>query len=118
MTCRVASWGLALGLAVWALGCGGGGDKGATQLSSEEKEKKVAEARAKLDKADRALVEAQDYCPIMRTTRLGSMGVPIKLTLKGKAVFVCCERCKSEAEDDPAGALKALAELKAHKGKK
>jgi hypothetical protein len=41
------------------------------------------------------------------------MGVPVKLTLDGKALFICCEGCKDAAAADPPGMFSAVEELKA-----
>ncbi len=73
----------------------------------------VAAERAKLSPADRALVEAQEWCVISTDGRLGSMGPPIKLDIKGRPVFVCCKGCKKEAEADPDKTLATVAELTA-----
>jgi len=73
----------------------------------------VAAERAKLTPADRALVEAQEWCVISTEERLGSMGPPIKLDFKGRPVFVCCKGCKKKAEANPDRTLATLDELKA-----
>jgi len=73
----------------------------------------VAAERAKLTPADRALVEAQEWCVISTEERLGSMGPPIKLDVKGRPVFVCCKGCKKKAEANPDRTLATLDELKA-----
>ena len=73
----------------------------------------VAAERAKLDPADRALVEAQEWCVVRTDERLGSMGAPIKLDIKGQPVFICCKGCKRKAEADPDKTLAKVAELKA-----
>jgi len=113
MAYRVASAALALCLAALIVGCADRGKE--KELSaSEQKEKKIAEARAKLDAADRALVDAQDYCPVMPEKRLGEMGVPVKIELKGQPVFLCCKGCKRTAESDPDGTLKVVKDLKAN----
>jgi hypothetical protein len=41
------------------------------------------------------------------------MGVPIKLTLKGQTVFLCCSGCQDKAESDPEKTLKTIADAKA-----
>lgn len=64
-------------------------------------EKKIKAVLDKLPEADRSLAEKQRFCPMMDTTRLGSMGAPVKLMLDGKPVFVCCKECAEEAKDDP-----------------
>lgn len=50
----------------------------------------------KLSEADRVLALAQATCPVTHEP-LGSMGVPIKVDLAGKPVFLCCAGCKDEA---------------------
>lgn len=73
---------------------------------------KIRAALAKLPPEDRALAEAQRLCPVTDEP-LGSMGMPIKLILKGQAVFVCCKACRADAEKDPDGMLKKVASFKA-----
>ena len=73
----------------------------------------VAAERAKLSPADRALVEAQEWCVISTDERLGSMGTPLKLDIKGQPVFVCCKGCRKKAEADPDKTLAKAEELKA-----
>jgi hypothetical protein len=36
------------------------------------------------------------------------MGVPVKITLRGKPVFLCCQGCVGKAKRDPEGVLKKL----------
>ena len=66
---------------------------------------------AKLSTPDRRLAEAQKFCPV-RGTRLGAMGTPVKLLLKGQPVFLCCKDCVKKANDDPD---KTLAEVEKQK---
>jgi hypothetical protein len=68
---------------------------------------KIQEALAKLSPEDRALAEAQRVCP-KSGMRLGSMGTPVKLMLKGEPVFICCSSCKEEVDKDPDAALKKV----------
>ena len=68
---------------------------------------------AKLPPDDRALAEAQRWCVVNDDERLGSMGVPLKLDIKGRPVFVCCKGCKKKAEANPDRTLATLDELKA-----
>lgn len=73
------------------------------------------EVKASLDKLspeDRTFAVAQKTCPITGEP-LGSMGVPLKLTLKDQVVFLCCSSCKKKAESDPEKTLKAVADAKA-----
>src|SRR4051812_18956170 len=78
---------------------------------------KIKENLGKLSEADRKLAEQQKMCPI-EDEPLGSVGVPIKLEVKGKPVFICCKGCKETVEKDPEGTLKKVEELKKKYGKK
>ncbi len=64
---------------------------------AKDKDKDIREALAKLSPEDRALAEAQKTCP-QSGQPLGSMDVPVKLTVKGKPVFICCEGCRDAVE--------------------
>ena len=72
----------------------------------------VAVERKKLSAADRSMVEDQEWCVVMTDERLGAMGPPIKLTIKGETVFICCKGCKKTAEKNPDETLAKLKELK------
>ena len=80
-------------------------------LVEVEKLKKIAAAMAKLKAEDRKLAEEQGFCAVMTKKRLGSMGTPVKLDIKGKTVFLCCKGCEGEAEADPDATLKKAAQL-------
>ena len=75
----------------------------------------VAAERAKLSAEDRALVEAQEWCAVSSDERLGAMGPPLKLDVRGRPVFVCCKGCQRKALADPDATLAKVAELKAKK---
>jgi len=71
-----------------------------------------------LEGNDKVLADRQAYCPVMSDTKLGEMGPPVKLVVKGKEgreepVFVCCKGCKRKALADPDQTLAKVAELKA-----
>ncbi|MGD0655692.1 MAG: efflux RND transporter periplasmic adaptor subunit [Thermoguttaceae bacterium] len=66
---------------------------------------------AKLPPEDQKPAAEQKFCPITGAL-LGSMGVPVKITLKGQAVFLCCPGCVGEAKKDPEKTLQKIAELK------
>ncbi|MCE9567750.1 MAG: hypothetical protein K8U57_37605 [Planctomycetes bacterium] len=87
----------------------------ATGLSKSEETvpSEVAVERTKLSPADRALVEAQEWCVVNTEERLGSMGPPVKLEVKGRSVFICCKGCKQKAEADPEQTLAKAEELTA-----
>ena len=90
-------------------------DTGATRPAASGKAggDNVPAERAKLSPEDRALVEAQEWCVVQTDERLGSMGPPIKLEVKGQPVFVCCKACQKKAEKDPDATVAKVEELKA-----
>ena len=80
-------------------------DDGATET---EDSSEIDEAMKGLSEADQKLARAQKDCPVTDEA-LGSMGVPIKVEVKGKTVFLCCAGCKKKIFRDPD---KYLAKLK------
>lgn len=74
--------------------------------------KKVNAALAKLSATDRELAEAQRFCAVMKESRLGAMGKPVKLLIDGKPVFLCCAACEAEAKANPKDTIARVAELK------
>jgi Cu(I)/Ag(I) efflux system membrane fusion protein len=80
---------------------------------TEDEEAKVKAVLAKLSPADRRLAEAQGFCAVLEDSRLGSMGPPVKVLVKGQPVFLCCKGCAGEARDHPDQTLARVAELKA-----
>ncbi len=107
----------ALMLSAAVLGCGGA-SKPNTQAKDTPTVDAVAEERAKLSAEDRSLVEAQEWCVVQIDERLGSMGPPIKLTIKGQPVFICCKGCQKKAEADSDKTIAKLEELMAKKMQK
>ena len=49
----------------------------------------------------------------MEDSRLGEMGPPIKLDVKGQAVFICCKGCRSKALREADKTLAKVAQFKA-----
>jgi len=103
-------------------GCGGSTDKqdqqkpAAAPTGSRESDKAHAADKAddtpgfaELSVEDRALAEKQKVCPVSGE-RLGAMGKPVKITVKGQTVFLCCAGCEETIKKDPD---KYLAKLKA-----
>ena len=74
--------------------------------------KEIAKERALLSAEDRKLVDAQEWCAISTEQRLGEMGAPIKLNIKGKPVFICCKGCTKKAEAMPDETLAQVEKLK------
>lgn len=62
-----------------------------------------------LPEADRKLARAQRICPVT-SAPLGSMGVPVKIALRGQTVFLCCKGCMGKAKRSPDEMLKKLAD--------
>ena len=83
------------------------------KVATSQENDEITAVRAKLSPEDKALVEAQEWCVISTEERLGSMGAPIKLDIKGQPVFVCCAGCQKKAKADPDATLAKVAELKA-----
>lgn len=52
------------------------------------------------DEAERAAAIAQGICPVSGEP-LGSMGKPIKLTVEGREVYICCSGCEDALREDP-----------------
>jgi uncharacterized protein (TIGR03000 family) len=71
----------------------------------------ISENLAKLSVDDRKLAEAQNVCPLTGDP-LGSLGVPERIMLKGKPVFLCCKECIEKAKADPDKTLAKLKELR------
>jgi membrane fusion protein, copper/silver efflux system len=97
---------------------GGSGGSKAKQASvvrpttPEDPEAKIKSALAKLTPDDRTLAESQRFCPVLPTSRLGSMGIPLKLTVDGETVFVCCSGCRKKALSDPSETLATVKKLR------
>ena len=59
-----------------------------------------AEEFAALSPADQAAAAAQEICPVSGQP-LGSMGTPVKVTVEGREVFLCCAGCEPAITQDP-----------------
>lgn len=71
----------------------------------ETVDRKITEALAQLPAEDRAAAEQQKTCPVSGEL-LGSMGVPVKVHVAGRDVFICCEGCRGDLMSDPDKYLK------------
>jgi uncharacterized protein (TIGR03000 family) len=77
----------------------------------------TAEVKANLDKLDpedKKLAEAQTFCAVQNGIRLGAMGVPVKVMVKGQPVLLCCEGCVDRAKNKPDQVLDNVQKLKEH----
>ena len=73
--------------------------------------KTEAGAASALSADDRKLIEKQKVCPVSGEP-LGTMGDPVKVVVKGRTVFLCCDGCKEALMADPDKYLKKLDEKK------
>jgi hypothetical protein len=80
-----------------------------TKVKEDSAAAEIRAALAKLSALDRRLAEEQRFCPIHSEGRLGEMGTPFIVEIKGQKVFLCCKGCKDDALKDPD---KTLAEVK------
>ncbi len=67
---------------------------------------------AELTEADRAAAMKQHVCPVTGEM-LGTMGKPIKVSVKDHDVWICCDGCTKQLQDAPD---KYLAKLQSHAG--
>jgi YHS domain-containing protein len=95
----------AVGGFAW-LGCSQGPPASSTPTASDAMTKtdataaKMPEGFEKLSAADQTAALAQKVCPVSGE-KLGEMGTPFKVTVKGRDVFLCCPSCKEDLEKDP-----------------
>jgi hypothetical protein len=57
-------------------------------------------AKVELTDADRKAIDVQKVCPVGGAD-LGSMGDPVKVAVKGRDVYLCCEHCREALLADP-----------------
>jgi hypothetical protein len=58
------------------------------------------EGIAQLAAADQVAALRQRTCPVTQEP-LGSMGKPIRVTVGGQSIFVCCEGCVAAVQRNP-----------------
>jgi YHS domain-containing protein len=136
---RIASWVVALGLAVIVSGCSSQApqEKQKATMPAEKSAQVepaapgehaghatheghqrteatpagVPEGLAELSADDRAAAEKQRVCPVSGDV-LGAQGKPYKVTVKGQTVFLCCPDCEKQLKKNPD---KYLAKMKVNK---
>jgi hypothetical protein len=59
---------------------------------------------------DQVAIDRQKLCPVTGEA-LGSMGPPVRVTVDGRTVFLCCKSCEPALRNDPA---KYLSKLRDH----
>jgi hypothetical protein len=82
-----------------------------TGAADSKEADKIKANLAKLSSEDRALAEQQKLCPDTGEP-LGSMGVPVKIMVKGEPVFICCKGCAEDVRNNPDKTLEKVKELK------
>jgi uncharacterized protein (TIGR03000 family) len=65
--------------------------------ASKDLEKGIAAALGKLPPEDWKVAEQHRFCAVQEGIRLGSMGPPVKVWVKGQPVFLCCPACQAAA---------------------
>jgi uncharacterized protein (TIGR03000 family) len=73
----------------------------------------LAGALEELSPADRKLASGQKFCAVQPENLLGAMGKPVKVTIKGQPVFLCCAECVKQARSAPERTLARARELRA-----
>jgi YHS domain-containing protein len=68
--------------------------------ATESPAAKMPEGFEKLSASDQIAALKQKICPVSGE-KLGEMGTPIKVSVKGRDVFLCCPSCKEDIEKDP-----------------
>ena len=126
MTSRSCFWSVALVSSLMFAGCAkptaptaadtAAGESATTaESTTAEPDDEVAKAIAELPEAEQAAALAQKWCPVAamdgHDNLLGSMGMPHKVTLDGKDVYLCCDGCVDTAKKDPAATLAKVEEL-------
>jgi hypothetical protein len=75
------------------------GQTAAPAAGEEGLSAEVQAALASLSAADREAALKQRICPVSGGP-LGSMGAPLKVSVAGHEVFICCEHCEQPLKDD------------------
>jgi len=96
----------------------GGGESCCHAAPQTDSDPNTDRPLVELEGDDKKLADAQGYCPVMPDTKLGEMGPPVKVLVRGtdgkeEPVFVCCKGCKRKILAAPDATLAKVAELKA-----
>ena len=77
------------------------------QVGVQDDKAKMKEALAGLPAEDRASAEKQHFCPVSGKM-LGTMGVPTKVQLENRDVWICCPGCEEQLREKPSEYLAKL----------
>lgn len=67
---------------------------------AEAGEASAATVSTELTPDELAAANVQKMCPVS-DEELGSMGGPIKVSIKGRDIYLCCEACVDAVKEDP-----------------
>lgn len=93
----------------------GAGEVRCVYIVQADQAKELAKVTANLDQLrpeDHKLAARQRLCAVQDDKQLGSMGVPVKVTVNGQPVFLCCEGCVKNALSHPERTLERARKLK------
>ncbi len=98
---------VALGVLVGVVGCNAqpdGPGEPAASSSAVDHQTEIEAQLAMLAPEDRERASTQKVCPISEEP-LGSMGKPVKVTVDGQDLFICCAGCEDELKQNFAAHL-------------
>ena len=75
-------------------------------------EKQITTALAKLSPEDAEAAKKQRTCAVQDGVRLGSMGMPKKVMVKGEAIYLCCSACEEAIRKDEDKVLQTAKKLR------
>ncbi len=79
--------------------------------TTNKKSDAISEAIAELPTDEQELARKQQFCAVLPENALGSMGMPVKLMIEGKPVFLCCDGCLEAALKDAKATLRKADKL-------
>jgi uncharacterized protein (TIGR03000 family) len=85
--------------------------------SGKNDEARIQANLSRLSAEDLKLALKQKYCALQDGNRLGSMGTPVKISVKGQPVFLCCGACAKTAENNPDRTLEKVRSMEAKEQK-
>jgi hypothetical protein len=94
-------------------GCEKTAKKDPDKTLARVEELRIRAALEQLDPADRKMAKEQKFCATDPESLLGSMGKPVKITLKDQVVFLCCKGCEKTARKDVDKTLADVKKMKA-----
>lgn len=89
----------------------GSGGSTVRPTTPEDTDAKINQALARLSDEDRRIAEQQRFCPVLADSRLGAMGIPVKIVIDDQPVFLCCDGCTKSALENPQETLSKVKKL-------